>query len=380
MLSRTLAIFMVAGGMMCGTTAGAQERTLKIAHGVPADAPIALGHQALADYLLEESDMKAELYAMSLLSLGETSPGVRDGIADMGYVLPQYYPAEYADSNLAGDLSLLSTLGTNPVAPAVVMGAAYMEYNALNCTDCLELVERQNQLPLIGVASADYTLFCRTPIEGVSDLKGKVLRAGGGSWGRWAEHFGATKVSIPFNEAYEALAQGVVDCVMGSIPDSMNFQLQDVAKYVITGVPGGVFPGFTTVNLDTWRGLTVEQRAQLLRGAARASARINVGYQNSALAGAEKLRAEGKSVQPSSSELNSASAEFVRADVAVIAKQFETTYGIKDVANKIAIVTALIEKWKGKIGEIDSTNEDAVSELLWTEIYSKLDPETYGID
>lgn len=65
--------------------------------------------------------MPIKVYSMSLLNLKGTPTGIRDGIADMGFVLPQYFPAEYSNFNPAADLSMLSTSGWKVESPGAAM-------------------------------------------------------------------------------------------------------------------------------------------------------------------------------------------------------------------------------------------------------------------
>jgi TRAP-type transport system periplasmic protein len=358
----------------------AQARSLTLTSGFPPGSIPPVAHQALADWLAENSDLEVQVFSMTLLSLPETSSGLRDGVADMGYLLTQYYPAEYAHSNLAADMTMLSTIGTPTEAPGIVMSAAFAEYVLFNCPECVEEFANQNQLYLGSGASSAYALMCTSPIETAEDLRGKSLRVGGGNFGRWAEHFGATRVTMPGAEMYEALSQGVVDCSTLSTPELINWQLFDVVKHVITGVPGGVYGGVASnnINLDTWRSLTDEQRAVLMQGAARVTAGVAVGYQVEAQKAEEETRSRGIPIGPAPEELQSASDAFIEADMASIAEEFRTTYGIDDVDAKMTTVRELVDKWKGLLADVDETDMEAVSTVLWDELYSKVDLASYG--
>lgn len=358
------------------------ETNLTLTVGFPPGSIPHVAHQELAAWLAENSDLKVETSAMTLLTLPETSPGIRDGIADMAYFLTQYYPAEFKESNLAADMTMLSTVGTKTEVPGLAMAAAFSEYVALNCPGCQEEFKTQNQVFLGSGASSAYALVCRIPIAGVEDLKGKKFRVGGGNFGRWAEHFGGTKVTMPGAEMYEALSQGVVDCSTLSTPELINWQLFDVTKAVVLGTPGGVFAGVASnnINRDTWKGLTDEQRTALLKGAGLVTAGVAIGYANQARAAEEQARSKGISVAPAPEKLQAASDAFVAEDMKVVARQFTETYGLEDVDAKMQTISALIDKWKGKLEGIDLDSSQPFADLLWTEVYSKLDPAAYGMD
>lgn len=360
----------------------AQSKSLTLTSGFPPGSIPPVAHQALADWLKENSDLDVQVFSMTLLSLPETSSGLRDGVADMGYLLTQYYPAEYAHSNLAADMTMLSTVGTRTDAPGIVMSAAFAEYVLFNCPECVEEFATQNQLYLGSGASSAYALMCTGPIETAEDLRGKSLRVGGGNFGRWAEHFGATRVTLPGAEMYEALSQGVVDCSTLSTPEMVNWQLFDVVKHVITGVPGGVYGGVASsnINLDTWKSLTDEQRAILMQGAARVTAGVAVGYQVEAQKAEDETRKRGIPIGPAPAELQAASDKFIEDDMAAIATEFETTYGVEGVEARMDKVRELVDKWKGLLAEVEPTDMEAVSTVLWDEIYSKVDLASYGMN
>ena len=120
----------------------ASARTLKSAVGLATSSAQYYAHERLAEYVAENSDLKIKVFSMSLLNLKETPPGIRDGIADMGFVLPPYYPAEYAEFNLVADLSMLATTGEQVESPGAAMAGATSEYVFLNCPECLEEFER----------------------------------------------------------------------------------------------------------------------------------------------------------------------------------------------------------------------------------------------
>lgn len=358
------------------------ETDLTLTVGFPPGSIPHVAHQALADWLAENSDLKVETSAMTLLSLPETSPGIRDGIADMGYLLTQYYPAEYKESNLAGDMTMLTTIGKETAVPGLVMSAAFAEYVTLNCPGCQEEFKAQNQVFLGSGASSAYGLVCNIPINTVEDLKNKKFRVGGGNFGRWAEHFGGVKVTMPGAEMYEALSQGVVDCSTLSTPELINWQLFDVTKAVVLGTPGGVYGGVAAnnINRDTWQSLTNEQRTALLKGAGLVTAGVAIGYQTQADEAIKQARDKGISVEPASAELKAASDAFVTEDMKAVAKQFQETYGLQDVEAKMSTISGLIDKWKDKLQGVDISSNQAFADLLWTEIYSKLDPARYGMD
>lgn len=371
-----LAIALGLGTAMV-TPALAEGRKISFSSGFPEFAAPPQAYKAVAAWLADKG-FDAEVHSMSLLSFTETPAGIRDGIADAGYVLTPYFPAEFSETNMAADMALLVSSGTD--APALAMTGAMSEYILLNCPDCVAEYEAQNQLYLSGGASTEYSLVCTKPITTVADLKGLSVRSGASVFGRWVEHFGGTKVSIPGSEMYEALSQKVVDCTMVSMPDVRNFQLMDVATDMTVNAPGGVFAGTASmdINLDLWRELSDAERATMLQAAALMTANVAVIYHRQSIEAEEVVKAAGVKVVRASDEIAAATKAFVEADLKTIEKQFTELYGVQNAPAKIEIVKGLIEKWKGLVATIDPTDVEAYTKLLTDQIYAKVDLATYG--
>lgn len=367
---------------IAGLSAGdASARTLKDAVGLAPSSVQYYAHSRLADYVAEHTDLKIKVFSMSLLNLKETPPGLRDGIADIGFVLPPYFPAEYSEFNLAADLSMLSTTGGHVESPGAAMAGATSEYVFFNCPECLTQFERENQVFMGASSSPTYVMLCTTPIRTMDDLKGRKFRSGASNFGRWAEYFGGIKVSISANDVYEGLGQGVIDCAMISATELSNLSLFDVVKAVTRRIPGGVYSGTATnnMNLDTWRSLSLEERKVFLKGSARVQADSTWRYYADAKKNLEEALNRGIEVIEPDPEILTKSDEFVEADLKVISEQFTNDYGVQNTDEKIAKIAELTEKWKKLTANIPDGPE-ALFQVYWDEVFSKIDPETYGMN
>ena len=69
--------------------------------------------------------------------------------------------------------------------------------------------------------------------------------------------------------------------------------------------------------------------------------------------------------------------DFAANDVASAAKAAEEQYGVQDAAAKLASLEALVEKWEGLLADVNDPAE--VEALIQSEIWSKVDFETYGL-
>ena len=101
--------------------------------------------------------------------------------------------------------------------------------------------------------------FCRSPIKGIADLKGKKIRVQGASQGDFVEAIGGTPVTIAFAEVVPSLEKGVVDCgITGTMP-SYKAKWYEVATHAFV-LPVGYTITFTAVNQNSWNKL--EPKAQ----------------------------------------------------------------------------------------------------------------------
>lgn len=207
------------------------------------------------------------------------------------------------------------------------------------------------------------------------------MRSSIAAMGRWAESFGGTKVSLPANDIYEAMSQGVVDCAMISAPELGNLQLFDVTKYITVDVPGGSFSGVgaLNVNLDKWHEVSAETRARLIEMAAYNTSYVTVNYSDNAATDLKKAEGMGIEIIKAPQALRDATAAFVKQDIELIKANFSNDYGLKNVDEKVEIITGLIEKWKGLTDDVYN-DADALAQLYDAEIFSKIAADTYYMD
>jgi TRAP-type C4-dicarboxylate transport system substrate-binding protein len=272
-LAATLAAVAISG------QASAKER-LNFAYGYPNNSAIGKAVDDYAAVVAERSggDIDVTGFAMSLLSLPETSPGVRDGLADVGFVLPPYYPAEYSTNLFLHEMNLLINLVENPTGKEpLAFSGAMLEYTFNNCPECMAENKAQNQIYTGGGVTPLYNLLCKdVKVTSIGDLKGLRLRAGGAGFVRFADAFGAQGVRLPVSEVYEALDQGIIDCAMLSAPELTNYNLHEVVTDITLAVPGGAFAGVASanVNLDRWKGMDDAGREALLWGGSHMTASV----------------------------------------------------------------------------------------------------------
>lgn len=354
--------------------AQAQSRELKLAVGFPQGTAAYHGLDMFAKALKDKSkgELDVRMFPLSLLSLPQMMNGVRDGVVDIGFVLPPLFPSDFPDTHLAVDLAML---GSNPWA----MAGAMTEY-VFTCQECVAEHLKNNQVYLGSSSTAAYMLVTTRRAVTMDEIKGKKLRSGAAPWARWAQSFGAVALTIPGNQVFEAVSGGTVDGAMVSAAELSNLRLIDVVKFITTGVPTGTYHGIdnNNFNLRTWRSLTEAQRRAVFEAAAVSTAGVTWKYVTDGEKNMKDAASKGIQVVAAPADVVARSKAFIEADLATIASAAEKNSGVKGAAQKIARFKALVEKWE-KLMPDRAWTPEALTDVYWREIYSKLDPKTYGM-
>lgn len=373
----------VAAAVLVAGAGQAAATQLRFAVGFSSGSDAVIAAESYKEHVeaLSDGQLRVRVFPMSLLSFAETSAGVRDGLADIGYLLTPYFPAEYPHTNMLAEASMVSVLegiGNDRVSFAYT--GAMLEYIAKHCDECHQEFAAQNQVFTSTAGSPPYALQCTRPIVSAADMQGLRVRVGGAQWARWAEALGASPVTMPASDALEALGQGVVDCVAISTPDLTNLGLVDEVSHITVDIPGGLFAGTAVgnTNLNTWRRLTTEQRSVLLRAAAHLSAEAAYNYSDRQESVLDEVRKRGGEVLSAVSSLKEATHEFIRNDVETIQRYYTERHNAARAGEILDGFRQLLEKWDGLTQSVNSVDE--LAQLYWDEVLSDLDPATYGMN
>jgi TRAP-type C4-dicarboxylate transport system substrate-binding protein len=325
-------------------------------------------------------ELSVRVFELTLLNLRETPEGIRDGMTDMGVVLTPYFPASYAHTNMVAEVSMSTELmdGGSDQAGLVYTGAM-SEFIFLNCAECRNEFAAQNQLFLGSAATPPYSLLCREKVDSLEALKGKNLRTSGAQWSRWAESVDANPITMSVNEIYEGLSQGVVDCSVQSTSELSVFNLFEVVGDITVNYPSGVFSGVgsANINLDTWRSLSDKQRGALLEATAVLSAEFSWGYERGAVENEQVAKEQGIGLTYATDAMKADNREFIQSDLKTIADTYSERYGVEQADAKIAKFRKLLGKWQKLIDDVKSSEE--LAQVYWEEVFSKVDPTTYGL-
>jgi TRAP-type transport system periplasmic protein len=314
--------------------------------------------------------IKWKLIAGGQIADGKTTfTAVRDGLMQAGLGIVTYVPN--AIPSLYAIYSTIIFGESDPVAASL----AALETLYLKCPSCLEEFKAYNAVPVSGWTSSSYVLACREPIRTLAELKGKRIRATGGS----AEMFkaaGAVPVGATLVEAVGLLQRGGLDCQHGIYDWLRTFGYADVAKYVmdypfgLTGPAIGMF-----MNRDTWKSFTPDQKKVHLKHAAWLSAKMAIG--NFVVSNEEALdgivKSKGVQVVKVGDAFDSVVANTKKAQrEANIATA--KNFGVKDPAAIVDQYEQAVERWRPVSKQI-GRDVDKFSDTLTREVFSKVDPD-----
>lgn len=365
----------LAAALVSGPVLAQETREFRLGPASPPPHP-AYSHLYVpfAKYLPEESGgrLTGKIYGMDVAGLKEMKNALQARIIEIGIILPTYFPANFPEIALTGELALL---GRNPHA----MAAATIEYIA-TCEPCQAEMKAYGGVFLASGSSDVYRLITKKPVKTLADIKGLKLRSSTATFSRLAEAMGAVPVSIASNDTFEAMTQGALDGSMASVADLVTQRLVDVAKYV-TNVKFGTFhttSGFT-VNSGIWAGLSLEDRKAILRAATRANVDFTQrwGY-DLATSSMQAGKKAGITFLEPDPELTTFIDIFAAKDLDTAAAKVEADYGVKDARQKLQRLETLIAKWT-KIAEAANNDPAAMVEAIQHEVWDKIDMATYGL-
>ncbi|KEJ95195.1 TRAP-type C4-dicarboxylate transport system, substrate-binding protein [Pseudosulfitobacter pseudonitzschiae] len=350
----------------------AQAETLRHAVGSAGVSGLIDGTEAWADYIKEQTGGETEIkiYAGSLLNFTETFTGLRDGIADSGFVVPAYHRAELPYANLLSDMG---TAGVDPVA----MAGAANEF-MFTCAPCLAEFNNAGQIFLGNTVTGPYYMYNQKPVKALADFEGIKVR-GFGPFARWLDAMGASTVSLGATDIYESMSQGHIDGNVHTLETLDTLSTGEVADYALNQ-PIAVFIGNTMFNVSamTWAGLSDQTKRAMIDGAAIGHAIATIDSVNQAEAILADPQAHGVELLEPDADVKEKSEAFRTSDMEAVVTLNRDEYGISDAEAQVARFQELVAKWDALVKDIDTSDPKAVGDLYLREVFSKVDPASLG--
>jgi len=217
----------------------------------------------------------------ALLGMAESLDGVRTGAVEIG----QYPPGVFSNTDARFSSAELPFLYNN------------IQANIAACDELLpvysEFMEKDfNQKALALWTATSLDLISKKPVRTVADWKGLVMMAINPPTAAVCTALGGSPVSIDFPDAYDALAKGTVDAGMYATTQMVEYNFDEVAKYV---VPVYMVPTFivSAINLDVWKSLPKDVQDALLKEHQQMAHDLNALYEVLVTTNPDTLKSRG---------------------------------------------------------------------------------------
>lgn len=146
---------------------------------------------------------------------------MKQGVIDFGSTVIGYLAGD-DPKNEAMDLAGLSP----DMATARKVSEAYRPVME-------KLFKDKYDVKLLGVWPLGAQVFyCKAPLNGLADLKGKKVRTGNRTLAEFVQAFGGTGVTLAFGEVVQAMQTGVVDCAISGTLSGYSAKWHEVSNYL----------------------------------------------------------------------------------------------------------------------------------------------------
>jgi TRAP-type transport system periplasmic protein len=154
----------------------------------------------------------------------------------------------------------------SPVFDGLDLAGVFVDLNAMRkavaaYTPTLAklMAERYNAKLLMIWPNPPQVLYCRQPLTGVADLKGRKIRSFNPTLADFIDAIGGTPVQITFPEVIPSLQRGTVDCGITGTLSGNTAKWWEITTHFYPLVISYA-PWFNAVNLTTWNRLDPKVR------------------------------------------------------------------------------------------------------------------------
>lgn len=218
------------------------------------------------DALTEVSGGELEVvpyWGASVLKGDETLGGVKNGVADMGFININYYPNQLL---LNGAFQLFPE---GPESYEGKMGAYHDIYDKV--PQLGEEFTRQGQHIVYLYPYLPYAGVFNEPVTSFADFEGKRVRASSQWMLNLLGGLGATPVSVPWSDTYQSLQSGAIDGVFTNYDSLSRTGMDEVAPHILTTQRLWVaVPMIITINQQKWDAMSDEEKGWFEQAAKQA--------------------------------------------------------------------------------------------------------------
>ena len=267
MRSTTLAAGLLACALALPATPLSAQVTLNVNTWVPPS------HLLVADVTMPfcadvtkatQGRVKCNLLPKAVAAPPQTPDAVKDGLADLSFVVHGYTPGRFALT----DVVEFPFLGDTAESVSVAYQRIHAKY--------LAKLDEHKGVHVLAVFSHGPGQIYNTKraVNALKDLEGLKIRVGGGMVNEIAKLLGTVPMLKPAPESYELLSQGVADGLFFPEESVLSFKLVPLVKHT-TYVPGGLYNvSFALVmNEAKWKQISPADRAAIDKLSGEALAR-----------------------------------------------------------------------------------------------------------
>ena len=208
--------------------------------------------------------VKCNLLPKAVVAPPQTFDAVKDGLADLSFVVHGYTPGRF----VLTDVAEFPFLGNTSEVVSVAYQRVYEKM--------LAKVDENKGVHVLAVFTHGPGQIYNTkrPVNSLKDLDGLKIRVGGGMVNEIAKLLGTVPMLKPAPESYELLSQGVADGLFFPKELVLSFKLVPLIKYT-TYVPGGLYNvSFALImNPAKWAQISKEDQAAINKLSGEALAR-----------------------------------------------------------------------------------------------------------
>lgn len=256
MIAKMFAAASVAIALSATSALAQQTISLTVAAGQPPAALPSLAlvgkyfipevNKRIKDAKLDVTIQWKEAYAGSLLKPYQMLDGVKDGLADIGFVPTIFFPDKLPLENITLVAPFLTT--------DIVLLSRVMNRLHETMPEFPAQYDKFNQVRLGGTGADSFELLTTFPVKSVDDLKGHKIGTAGAALA-WLRGTGAVPVQSNMMEYYNSTKNGVFEgfIVFPSAFPAMKYP--EAAPYVAKVGFGAQYSVVLTMNKDSFRKL-----------------------------------------------------------------------------------------------------------------------------
>jgi len=239
--------------------------TLKVADTFPIKHPMNKVVNIFMDEAKTLSNGRLDFQYFPAQQLGKLQDMLKvsqKGLADISYVGVPFFTGQLP----------LNSVALLPFWYTSTEGTAIYSRMVEGSTELQQEWANNHVRPILIATTSQYDIQTSdVPLNHVNDVKGLRLKSSGGVFENIAKRYGVLPISMPSNEAYEAVQRGIIDGTINSFPTVQGYRLQEVSKHYTVGLRLGGFVAAYVINEKTYNKLPADLQQVLVQAGQKAA-------------------------------------------------------------------------------------------------------------